>query len=108
MELCPVGWVLKCLAANVDARQMALRDVQVRYKQTALGALWAIITPLVSIVVFTVFFGHFLGVADRGIREGILRTLAMQGVDIDARDELLVSDERLHRDLRWNTGELRQ
>jgi lipopolysaccharide transport system permease protein len=38
------------------------RDVAVRYKQTILGATWAIFQPLVSMVVFTVVFGHLAGV----------------------------------------------
>jgi lipopolysaccharide transport system permease protein len=38
------------------------RDIRVRYKQTALGALWAILQPLATMLVFTVFFGHWLGV----------------------------------------------
>lgn len=33
------------------------RDIKVRYKQTILGALWAIIQPLATMLVFTVFFG---------------------------------------------------
>jgi lipopolysaccharide transport system permease protein len=41
---------------------LALRDIQVRYKQTALGALWALIQPVVTMVIFTVFFGAWLGV----------------------------------------------
>jgi lipopolysaccharide transport system permease protein len=35
------------------------RDLKVRYKQTSLGALWAIIQPFFTMVVFTIFFGHF-------------------------------------------------
>jgi lipopolysaccharide transport system permease protein len=35
------------------------RDVKVRYKQTVLGAAWAIIQPLLLMVVFSVFLGHF-------------------------------------------------
>lgn len=42
---------------------MAWRDVQVRYKQTALGAAWAVLQPLVLMIVFTFVFGRFLGVA---------------------------------------------
>lgn len=34
------------------------RDVKVRYKQTALGAAWAVLQPLMMMVVFTVFFGR--------------------------------------------------
>jgi lipopolysaccharide transport system permease protein len=44
---------------------LALRDIQIRYKQTALGVLWAIIQPVASVVVFTIIFGRFLGVADK-------------------------------------------
>jgi lipopolysaccharide transport system permease protein len=36
----------------------AWRDIKVRYKQTALGALWAMFTPFVTVVVFTVFFNR--------------------------------------------------
>jgi lipopolysaccharide transport system permease protein len=35
------------------------RDIKVRYKQTALGAAWAIIQPVMTMLVFSVFFGHF-------------------------------------------------
>src|SRR5262245_7773733 len=34
------------------------RDVKVRYKQTLLGASWAILQPALMMVVFTVFFGR--------------------------------------------------
>jgi lipopolysaccharide transport system permease protein len=37
------------------------RDVLVRYKQTALGILWAVARPLVSMVIFTVIFGRWGG-----------------------------------------------
>ena len=36
---------------------MALRDIKLRYKQTALGVTWAIIQPLFTMLVFAVFFG---------------------------------------------------
>jgi lipopolysaccharide transport system permease protein len=36
----------------------AWRDIKVRYKQTALGALWAMFTPFVTVVVFTIFFNR--------------------------------------------------
>lgn len=44
---------------------MALRDIQIRYKQTALGVLWAVIQPLVTMLVFTIFFGQLLGVSEK-------------------------------------------
>lgn len=43
------------------------RDVKVRYKQTALGATWAILQPLFMMVIFTIFFGRLAGVATNGI-----------------------------------------
>ncbi len=41
------------------------RDVMVRYKQTALGAAWAVLQPLATMVVFSLFIGRMPGVADR-------------------------------------------
>jgi len=38
------------------------RDIKVRYKQTALGALWAVIQPFFTMVVFSLFFGRLAGV----------------------------------------------
>ena len=43
------------------------RDVKVRYKQTALGASWAILQPLFMMVIFTIFFGRLAGVDSGGI-----------------------------------------
>src|SRR5438270_7739156 len=38
------------------------RDVKVRYKQTAMGATWAIIQPLFIVLTFAVFFGLLVGI----------------------------------------------
>ena len=43
------------------------RDVKVRYKQTVLGASWAIIQPFVTMVVFTIFFGTLARVPSNGL-----------------------------------------
>ena len=43
------------------------RDVKVRYKQTALGVSWAILQPLFSMIVFTIFFGRIAGIESDGI-----------------------------------------
>lgn len=43
------------------------RDVKVRYKQTALGASWAIIQPFFTMVVFSLFFGRLAGVPSDGL-----------------------------------------
>src|SRR5262245_29406011 len=37
---------------------LTMRDIKVRYKQTVLGAAWAILQPFTNMVVFTLFFGH--------------------------------------------------
>jgi lipopolysaccharide transport system permease protein len=37
---------------------LSWRDIKVRFKQTALGVLWVVFQPLVSTVVFTIFFGN--------------------------------------------------
>jgi lipopolysaccharide transport system permease protein len=43
------------------------RDVKVRYKQTALGASWAILQPLITMVVFTLLFGRLAKMPSDGI-----------------------------------------
>jgi lipopolysaccharide transport system permease protein len=43
------------------------RDIKVRYKQTALGASWAIIQPLLTMVVFSLFFGRLAKVPSDGV-----------------------------------------
>lgn len=43
------------------------RDIKVRYKQTTLGAAWAIIQPLVTMVIFTFFFGKLARVPTEGV-----------------------------------------
>src|SRR5277367_5610184 len=43
------------------------RDVRVRYKQTALGAAWAVLQPVMTMLVFSVFFGRLAKVPSDGI-----------------------------------------
>ena len=43
------------------------RDVKVRYKQTALGATWAILQPVLMMVIFSVLFGRVAGMPSDGI-----------------------------------------
>ena len=43
------------------------RDIRVRYKQTALGAAWAILQPLLTMALFTIIFGIFAGLPSQGI-----------------------------------------
>jgi len=46
---------------------LAWRDVKVRYKQTVLGVLWAIIQPVFTMVIFTVVFGQIGNISSEGM-----------------------------------------
>ncbi len=39
------------------------RDIKVRYKQTALGASWAVLQPFMTMLVFSLFFGNLAGIS---------------------------------------------
>src|SRR5438309_1057369 len=53
------------------------RDIRVRYKQTALGAGWAIIQPLMTMVVFTIFFGRLARVSSDGMPYPVFSLMAL-------------------------------
>jgi lipopolysaccharide transport system permease protein len=65
------GWVSLRLRELWEYRELLYflvwRDVKVRYKQTVLGAAWAIIQPFFTMVVFSVFFGRLARVPSDGI-----------------------------------------
>ena len=65
------GWVAIDLRALWASRELlfflAWRDIKVRYKQTALGVAWAVIQPLFTMLIFTLFFGRLAGVPSDGI-----------------------------------------
>jgi len=46
---------------------MAWRDLKVRYKQTLLGASWAILQPFLTMIVFSIFFGNLAKVPSDGV-----------------------------------------
>ncbi|MGI9165000.1 MAG: ABC transporter permease [Pyrinomonadaceae bacterium] len=76
------------------------RDVKVRYKQTALGALWAIIQPFLLMVVFSLFFGRLAGVPSDGIPYPIFTFCALLPWQLFAHalaesSNSLVANERL-------------
>lgn len=56
---------------------LAWRDILVRYKQTVIGILWALIRPFLTIVVFTVIFGSIAKLPSNGIPYPILVSCAM-------------------------------
>jgi lipopolysaccharide transport system permease protein len=65
------GWVSLRLGDLWEYRELlfflAWRDVKVRYKQTALGAVWAVLQPLALMAVFALILGHFLKVPSDGV-----------------------------------------
>lgn len=65
------GWVPVDLRDLWNYRDLffilALRDIKVRYKQTFLGAAWAIIQPLATMMIFTVLFGRIAKMPSDGI-----------------------------------------
>lgn len=65
------GWVSLRLNELWEYRELLYfltwRDIKVRYKQTALGALWAIIQPFMTMVVFSLFFGKLAQIPSNGI-----------------------------------------
>ncbi|MEH1780047.1 MAG: ABC transporter permease [Nostoc sp.] len=56
---------------------LAWRDILVRYKQTAIGIAWALIRPFLTMVVFTVVFGHLAKLPSQGAPYPILVFSAM-------------------------------
>src|SRR5438105_909748 len=65
------GWVSLNLRSLWEYRELIYfliwRDIKVRYKQTTLGAAWAIIQPFFTMVVFSLFFGKLAKVPSDGI-----------------------------------------
>ena len=65
------GWVSLDLGAVWAHRELLYfltwRDIKLRYKQTALGVLWAVIQPLVPMIIFTVLFGRLAAMPSDGI-----------------------------------------
>jgi lipopolysaccharide transport system permease protein len=49
------------------ALQIVVRDITLRYRQTALGAAWAVLQPLAFMAIFSIFFGRLAGVPSDGI-----------------------------------------
>lgn len=64
------GWISLQLRDLWEYRELLYfltwRDIKVRYKQTALGASWAIIQPFFMMVVFSLFFNRFGGIQAEG------------------------------------------
>jgi len=67
----PSGWELPHFGEVWEFRELLYfltwRDVKVRYRQTALGVLWALLQPLLAMLVFSLFFGRLAKVSSDGI-----------------------------------------
>ena len=65
------GWSALELRNLWDYRELLYflvwRDIKVRYKQTALGAAWAVLQPVTTIVIFTLIFGQLARIPSDGI-----------------------------------------
>jgi len=75
------GWQFIDFRELIEYRDLfyflVARDIKVRYKQTVLGGLWAIIQPLFMMVVFTLFFGKLAKMPSDGIPYPIFSYTAM-------------------------------
>ena len=56
---------------------MLWRDIKVRYKQTVLGAAWAVIQPFFTMVIFTIFFGKLAKMPSDGIPYPLFSYIAL-------------------------------
>ncbi|HEY8187628.1 MAG TPA: ABC transporter permease [Pyrinomonadaceae bacterium] len=100
----PSGWASIGLRELWDYRELlyflTLRDIKVRYKQTALGAAWAIIQPVFMMAVFSLFFGKLAGVKSDGLPYPIFAFCALLPWQLFAHaltesSNSLVANERL-------------
>jgi lipopolysaccharide transport system permease protein len=75
------GWVSLQLRELWHYRELLYfliwRDVKVRYKQTVIGAAWAIIQPLLTMVIFSVVFGQLAKIPSDGIPYPIFSYVAL-------------------------------
>ena len=98
------GWRSLGVSELWEARELVYfltwRDLKVRYKQTVLGASWAILQPFGAMVVFSVIFGQLLGVPSDDVPYPVFSLAALvpwtffsNGVTLAANS--LVSSQRL-------------
>jgi lipopolysaccharide transport system permease protein len=60
-------WISELWRAREILYFLAWRDVIIRYKQAALGAAWAVLQPLFTMLIFTFFFGRLAGIPSDGV-----------------------------------------
>lgn len=79
---------------------LAKRDIQVRYKQTAVGVLWVVLQPVASILVFSLFFGRLAKIPSDGAPYPLFVFAALLPWQVFSRAMMeasnsLVTDQRL-------------
>ncbi len=98
------GWVPLNLHDIWEYRELLYfliwRDVKVRYKQTALGVAWAVLQPLMLMVVFSIFFGRLAKVPSDGLPYPVFAFCGLLPWQLFAHalaqsSESLVANERL-------------
>jgi lipopolysaccharide transport system permease protein len=82
VEIAPArGWVPVRLRDIWEYRELLYffiwRDVKVRYKQTALGVAWAVLQPLLTMAVFTIFFGRLAKIDTGGVPYPVFAYVAL-------------------------------
>jgi lipopolysaccharide transport system permease protein len=82
---------------------LAARDIQVRYKQTALGVAWAVIRPVAMMAIFSAVFGHFANMPSDGapypvfVLAGLLPWLFFAGAVQSAAQSMLGSSHLISK-----------
>src|SRR6202167_3427538 len=65
------GWIHVDFKELWDFRELVYffvwRDVKIRYKQTAIGAAWAVLQPLLTMLIFSLFFGRLAHIPSEGL-----------------------------------------
>ena len=74
------------------AGQIALRDITIRYRQTALGGAWAVLQPIGFMVVFSLIFGNVAGISSNGLPYPLFSLAALVPWTFFATALLLGSD----------------
>jgi len=77
----PSGWVPLDLREILGAHELlyflVLRNLKLRYKQTALGAAWALLQPLLTMAVFTLVFGRLARLGSDGLPYAVFALAAL-------------------------------
>src|SRR5215467_625620 len=67
----PSGWLELRLAEVWKYRELLFffvqRDIKIRYRQTAIGVTWVVLQPLMTMGVFTIFFGRLAKLPSQGL-----------------------------------------